>query len=667
MLKRSASFTSPNSNASTPPAPEAEAKNSEVLVKSRSGPPRKRRGPSPADPLWDSKAIDDAASEGFGSTQETKCPDSSPRGLHFDIPCECSGVLPVVPRRLGIERRPSFKWSDIRNLSRQNSELSRHNSCDDVGVHRQISRANSFATDLGLKENSFDFQLGRKDSFFEEPPFALAFAPLDVQLRVPSPPPRLRMLLARTHSIVADEPSAEACMSTLSEDCDGFRTPLPPLQSFLSDVCTPQVSPRARGRTHTPPQPDRGFRGGADLDLLKSDENDCRFEREFKERAKIGEGNFSIVFKARNSVDRCWYAIKRTKQRIVAPDQAPNHRQVKEAFALASVETGGEPCPNIVRYYSSWFESGQLFIQMELCESSLRDHLGALCLERPDDARCTAAELVEMVSQVAAGLDTMHKLHFVHLDIKPDNIMRSRSQGSSSSSRWKIGDLGLAEIALGGCDDVCEGDCRYLAREVLKGDLSQLTAADVFSLGLMGYEIGTNPLPLPVGGNEWQLMRDGVLDATLLPSMPPALWELLQSMVRPNPAERPSCESILQHPGVKPREQRTVSEEEFMKLQKELEACKGTAVHQNMSDMDRLLQQLKDAQDQAKYYQNEAERFRRQVAAETRVWRAEARASDAEAANNKLVPPDTEANPFAEGETSEIVDSHAVLVRRNTM
>lgn len=382
---------------------------------------------------------------------------------------------------------------------------------------------------------------------------------------------------------------------------------------------SPYHTPRGRN-FGSPPPPERPMRGINDYPFTPGggglDDNDCRFEREFDPRTKIGEGHFSVVFKARNTVDLCDYAVKRTK-RIVAPGQQPNKRHIKEAFALAQVERG-DPCPNIVRYYSSWFESGQLFIQMELCESSLRDHMGAMCLQR-QDARFTADEMVEVIAQVANGLDCMHQLSFVHLDIKPDNILRGNSK--HVNGRWKIGDLGLAEIALKtGYDDICEGDCRYLAREVLNGDLSRLTAADVFSLGIMAFELGTNPRELPGGGDEWHTLRAGILNAELLPSMPPALWELLQSMVKPHPEDRPTCAQILKHPSLKPPESDNVCPEEIARLQKELRDNTSQD-----SALDLLLKKLKVAEYKAAMWQKQVESLRRDIIQEAVAMRSTSR------------------------------------------
>lgn len=64
-----------------------------------------------------------------------------------------------------------------------------------------------------------------------------------------------------------------------------------------------------------------------------------------------------------------------------------------------------------------------------------------------------------------------------------------------------------------GVDD--EGDVRYLAREVLQEQFTELPKADVFSLGLMAYEAAGGG-PLPKEGDEWHALRNGELSVSLL-------------------------------------------------------------------------------------------------------------------------------------------------------
>jgi len=288
-----------------------------------------------------------------------------------------------------------------------------------------------------------------------------------------------------------------------------------------------------------PPSDDEG--------VITEDQNDGRFAREFCGVTVIGKGQFSTVYRAQHRIDQCLYAVKKTT-RI---SRGLRRAQLREVFALANVSMEEEGCPNIVRYYSSWMEDGRLHIQTELCECSLRDRMAQRRRKEPSDPAFSPTEIVKVLQHVANGLKVLHSCGFVHLDIKPDNILVSRNQ--RENGRYKIADLGLAAAAIGsGCDDISEGDCRYLAREVLRGNLSDLPKADVFSLGLLLYELSTNPKPLPCNGEEWHRLREGHLELDLLSHLPEPLLALLQSMVHALPAERPSCDGIARHPAVAP-------------------------------------------------------------------------------------------------------------------
>mmetsp|Transcript_28112 Transcript_28112/g.71000 ORF Transcript_28112/g.71000 Transcript_28112/m.71000 type:complete len:586 (-) Transcript_28112:161-1918(-) len=352
------------------------------------------------------------------------------------------------------------------------------------------------------------------------------------------------------------------------------------------EFCTPRVKARPRspsGLFSTPPASDHwwtpphgGFSYALDLQHALEDENDGRFRREFSDVKKVGEGSFSVVFSARHNVDQCLYAVKRTKQ------ITRSKFQVQEVLALASIASTTGNCPNIVRYNSSWFEGGQLFIQMELCEGSLRDHMQKRPQDHPADPRYSASEITDVVNCVASGLNSMHTAGsngFVHLDIKPDNIMRGCGGG-----KWKIGDFGFAVAAFSDCDVACEGDRRYVAREVLRGDHSQLQKGDVFSLGAMAYELAIYPQPLPDGGEGWQALRDGFLDASLMPNLPPALLDLIASLVQPSPANRPNCGDILQYPSMQP-------DSEVRALQRDSERI-GKEAEENLSQADRYHDEL---------------------------------------------------------------------------
>lgn len=312
--------------------------------------------------------------------------------------------------------------------------------------------------------------------------------------------------------------------------------------------CSPSRHTARRDEDESPPPPCLPTRRAVSPLAVHScetgrDENEGRFAREFSDVKVIGRGQFSTVCRARNKLDGHVYAVKKT-DRIGRGSQRQS--QLGEIFALAAVAVEHASCPHVVRYFSSWLEDERLHIQTELCECSLRDIMGRLDVEL--GVEC----VLHVLRDVATGLEVLHSRNIAHMDVKPDNIFVGA--GPEGARVYKLGDLGLAVAAIGSsCDNVSEGDCRYLAWEVMQGDVSQLPSADVFSLGLTVYELATNPEPLPGNGALWQQLRDGQLHAEALPvSLPDKFVDLLLRMVRAKPEQRPTCREILQEPTVGP-------------------------------------------------------------------------------------------------------------------
>lgn len=109
---------------------------------------------------------------------------------------------------------------------------------------------------------------------------------------------------------------------------------------------------------------------------------------------------------------------------------------------------------------------------------------------------------------ILQGLKHIHDQGFIHLDLKPANIL------VTFEGVLKIGDFGMATPwpAEDGIEG--EGDREYIGPEILMGRFDK--PADIFSLGLIIFEIAGN-VELPDNGLSWQKLRNG--DMSDVPSL----------------------------------------------------------------------------------------------------------------------------------------------------
>ncbi|EDV99194.1 GH13165 [Drosophila grimshawi] len=294
--------------------------------------------------------------------------------------------------------------------------------------------------------------------------------------------------------------------------------------------------------------------------LALHDTNISRFKREFMQVSVIGVGEFGVVFQCVNRLDGCIYAIKKSKKPVAG--SSFEKRALNEVWAHAVLGKHD----NVVRYYSAWAEDDHMLIQNEFCDGgSLHARIQEHCLGE--------SELKILLMHVIEGLRYIHSNDLVHMDIKPENIFstmnptahklcpnpQQQQPGSKDDDgmdsvyeelrrsenlvTYKIGDLG--HVTSVNEPHVEEGDCRYLPKEILQEDYSNLFKADIFSLGITLFEVAGGG-PLPKNGPEWHKLRNG--EVPTIPTLSKDFNELIAQMMHPEPNNRPSSMSIYSHP-----------------------------------------------------------------------------------------------------------------------
>lgn len=185
------------------------------------------------------------------------------------------------------------------------------------------------------------------------------------------------------------------------------------------------------------------------------------------------------------------YAIKMTKKPL-KDNSRSEQTAMREVFAGAAMMKH----KHIVRYYNSWVEAGLVFIQNEFCDGGSLQAL--IDQQRQDGTHFREPEMRRMVVHIGKGLQYVHSLQLAHLDVKPGNILISTAYQESGQlgqdeRTYKLADFGHVVSLEGDEVEPEEGDCRYMAPELLELniDRSKLTQADIFSLGLSMYEAGS--------------------------------------------------------------------------------------------------------------------------------------------------------------------------------
>ncbi len=259
----------------------------------------------------------------------------------------------------------------------------------------------------------------------------------------------------------------------------------------------------------------------------------------------LGQGASGMVYRALHPTLNIPVAIKV----LHAPSQNGTSRRQRfaaEARLLALLNH-----PNIVRLYDFETEAAQPYLVLEHVNGPSLAELIEQC------GRLQAYRGVRILKQLAGALAAAHERGIVHRDIKPGNILISRS------GEVKLSDLGLATV-MNRNGPACEspvsasarvGTINYVAPEMVGTSQLPDARSDIYSLGATMYHALTGRPPFE-GDSIWEIIErqtkfSPAWPCSIAPDLPSDLAELLMRMMARNPALRPAtiqdlqCESAL--------------------------------------------------------------------------------------------------------------------------
>jgi serine/threonine protein kinase len=199
----------------------------------------------------------------------------------------------------------------------------------------------------------------------------------------------------------------------------------------------------------------------------------------------IGSGTFATVYRAYQPVVEREVAIKVIHANHVNDPEFIRRFEV-EAQVIARLEH-----PYIVPLYDYWRSPEGAYLVMRFFRGgSLRQVLstGPLSLKKG----------VTYLQQIAAALAVAHRNGIVHQDIKPDNILLDENGNAYLS------DFGIAKVSMEYAEATTRktvyGSPAYMSPEAILAEPTT-SGSDIYSLGIMLYELLTGSLPFDAESN----------------------------------------------------------------------------------------------------------------------------------------------------------------------
>ena len=260
----------------------------------------------------------------------------------------------------------------------------------------------------------------------------------------------------------------------------------------------------------------------------------------FQIRSLLGMGGMGAVFLAKHKLVDLSAAIKFLRDPLGDAEQSG--RILTEARALSHLDH-----PNLVRLNDcGTLPDGTLYLQMEYLRGQpLPDYV------RSQGGRLPLRQVLTFARQLASALSYVHGQQVIHRDLKPSNLYVTEDAETEGGLRIKILDFGLAKLCSAGAgrsstgSNQLLGTPRYMSPEQCEGTAELDDRTDVYSLGLILFELltGESPYAGPiVSQTAWlyaHVQRFPRRLRKLLPTAPPELDALLSQLLDKLAVQRP--------------------------------------------------------------------------------------------------------------------------------
>ncbi len=232
---------------------------------------------------------------------------------------------------------------------------------------------------------------------------------------------------------------------------------------------------------------------------------------------RIGAGGMGTVYKALQPGLNRIVAIK-VLSASLAHDPVVTERFAREVTALARLTH-----LNIVNILDSGSDGETAFFVMEYVD-------GVNLAELTNERQLSLGEVLHVIRAISHGVDYAHRMGVIHRDLKLSNVLVTRDL-----SCVKVADFGISRVDFGS-DTIAQlttthtslGTLYYMAPEQATHAASVDRRADVYSLGVLSYQLLTGRIPIGRFS----------LPSQVNPNLPPELDPIVLRCLSHNPDER---------------------------------------------------------------------------------------------------------------------------------
>jgi serine/threonine-protein kinase len=205
----------------------------------------------------------------------------------------------------------------------------------------------------------------------------------------------------------------------------------------------------------------------------------------YRLESELGRGGMGAVYSARHVVTGRRFAVK-LLGRELRGDARAEARLLREATLASAIQH-----PAIVEVYDVGVDRGQAYMVMRLVH-------GETLSRRLERGALQPAEAIALLLPVIDAVAAAHACGIVHRDLKPDNVMIER-EGAGEQPR--VLDFGISKLMSSDVRSrithpgVLIGTPEYMAPEQVRGESNLDARTDIYSLGVMLYEMLTGCVP----------------------------------------------------------------------------------------------------------------------------------------------------------------------------